>query len=264
MFTSPLQAVSNRLILSNQSTIQPTVEHTYAILEEKVNGNYTPLRRIDSCGSLDTRSHKYAQLEDSNKHAQKVPVTTQLDTATEHAPMTASMIKVNEAGYEYMCSSNHQLSNESAHQLTISNSSRSTSRSPPRNLSPLLYSVGQGPRAISPQSQHSQCTPTQSAPLPLQRTPSPDSYHPRVRPRFPSQEYLAHVAVSRQPQNSVADNRHRINRVNYEHKIIRPTTPGEGIKKAVSFRTVNEVNTCKLATRCDSEDVVFHRSESLV
>lgn len=233
-----LQAVSNRLILSNQTTVQPAVEHTYAILEQKLAGSNTPLRRIDSCGSLDSRSHKYAA--GHNKAAQ-------LEEPSDHPPMTASMIKVNEAGYEYMGSSNP----DHPHQLTISNSSRSTSRSPPRNPSPLCHAVG-----VSPQE-----TPIHRTPSPLRHTPSPEITH-RMQRRYPSQEHLTHMAVNRHPR--VPDNRHRGNRVNYEHKVIGPVVPlAEGIKKAKSFRSINEVNTCKLATRSNSNDF-FHRSESLV
>ncbi len=237
-----LQAVSNRLILSNQTTVQPAVEHTYAILEQTLTGSNTPLRRIDSCGSLDSRSHKYAtgynkvaQLEETSEHSQK--------------PMTASMIKVNEAGYEYMGSSNPN----HPHQLMISNSSRSASRSPPRNPSP-LYHVVEAP---------SQNMPVQRTPSPLRQTPSPETPL-RIQRRFPSQEHLAHMAVNRHPQGSVPVNRHHSNRVNYEHKVIGPSMSAEGLKKAKSFRSINEVNSCKLATRSNSNDFVIRRNESLV
>ncbi len=165
--------------------------------------------------------------------------------------MTASMIKVNEAGYEYMGSSNP----DHPHQLTISNSSRSTSRSPPRNPSPLCHAVGAAP----------QDTTTHRTPSPLRHTPSPETTH-RMQRRYPSQEHLAHMAVNVHPRSRVPNTRHRGNRVNYEHKVIGPASSLEGIKKAKSFRSINEMNTntCKLATRSNSNDFVCHRSESLV
>lgn len=274
---SPLQPVSNRLILSNQATVQPAIEHTYAVLEDKVNGGSTPLRRIDSCGSLDSRSHKYAELEKPTETAQR--------------QRTDSVVKINDAGYEFMNPSNHPLQ-DSSRQLMVSPSPQSTTttRTPPRNLSPLCYSMGQTPQSNSSipsqnttaHSQRSQSTsshrtpspirhtPSPSpichtpSPLPIRHTPSPD-VNSRIITRATSQERLATMAVNKQLSNPLPDNRHKMNRANYEHKNLTPSTSADGVRKAKSFRTLLEANTCKLAMRSDSNnDLAFCRSESLV
>ena len=184
--------------------------------------------------------------------------------------MTASMIKMNEAGYEYMQgSSSHPPPEHASHQLSIA-TTRSASRSPPRNFSPLCYStsVNQLPRSASPHStlsQNSGGVPAHHTPSPTMRnTPSPEA-NIRVQPRPASLDHLSPTVPSKMlSPTSVPDNRYRGNRVNFEHKVIPPNNSGEGLRKAKSFRTINEVTTCKLATRCDSNDFVFCRSESLV
>jgi len=92
------------------------------------------LRRTDSCGSLDSHSHKYATLTP--------PCGPTLAPPTGRTQTPPSM---NEAGYEYLCS--RQVGPRI---------------SPPRNYSPLCHNLG--PRSLSPRSPLS----------PTSHTPSPD------------------------------------------------------------------------------------------
>lgn len=269
-----MQPVTNRLVLSTHQNL-PAVEHNYAVLEAKVTGNSVPLRRIDSCGSLDSRSHKYAMgynkaelldkdLEMESEHAQKVPGT-------------GSRFKMNEAGYEYMSrtrsSSNPQARDSPPHHLLVRQGVRSSSRSPPRDPSPLCRSVGHLPHAISPphtESQHSYLSDSHQT----RQLLSPDcTFRPippaeaRVRPKTTSNEQIS-PPKSLRSSSTTPELKHRVistsGSCECEPKIMSPTT--EGCRKVPNrLRTLsNELHTCKLPNRWDTTDFTFTRSESLV
>lgn len=274
-----LQPVTNRLVLSTHPNL-PAVEHNYAVLEAKVTGNSVPLRRIDSCGSLDSHSHKYAK--GYNKAAR---LDKEQELETEHAQKGGSRFKMNEAGYEYMSrtrsssSSNPQAQDQLSGHFLARQGVRSSSRSPPRNQSPLCRSVGHLPQAISPTntpSQQSYISDSHSQTSQTHQTNmlTPDSVFrmvtidSRLRPKTTSNEHIPNLLPKTvRPSTTTPENKHRVfsTSTDYESKIMSSTSEGIIDKKVpITFRKLsNELRTCRVPNKSDVA-IEFVRHESLV
>ena len=231
-----LQPVSNRLFGGSAS--QPEQEHTYAILESSLLNDTSKLRRIDSCGSLDSHSHKYIFNERRDQH---------------HVRVAEDKMK-DEEGYEPV--SRQRRSSSPAVQHTRLRR-KSPSQSPPRNPSSLTTDSLTQPPNHTHQKKHQSALSTQPQ---NECTFRPISVNEQqARPNTVSIDHQTISSKARRivrPSSTTPDSRHRIN---YEPKIMSPTyTP----KKPASFRMLaNEIH--KLPSR-DNMDYFNNRSESLV
>lgn len=244
---------------------QPESEHNYAILEAKASTADTRhMRRIDSCGSLDSHSHRYFGEDqrypvDSTAHAQFRQV----------APVTGN---VDHGGYEVL----NRNRSGSAGSHSIRSGERNKSQSPPRNTSP------RNPSPLRMESSSTAAPPvTSTSPDYLVQqdyqalSASDCQFRPisvnesRIRPRtssgdrFPSKPPMGMV----RPSSTTPGSRHRINSrgsggEQYEPKIMSPLSPSRKVPQ--SFKMLaSEIN--KLPSRCDPQlDYVLSRSESLV
>ena len=180
-------------------------------------------------------------------------------------------------------SSNPQAQDPPSSQLLIRQGVRSSSRSPPRNPSPLCRSVGHLPQAISPPNTQSHLSDSQSQVSQTRQTNllSPDC---TFRPIAPSESKVRRKTTSNEPivpntlpkthrpSSTTPEQKHKVvttgtqmGSCECEPKIMSPTS--EGVRKVpISFRTLsNELRTCRLPNRCDpATDFTFSRSESLV
>ena len=227
------------------------------------------MRRIDSCGSLDSHSHRY--LSENRRHLHTPPV----DSA-HFRPINGVRVNVDEEeGYEVL---NRHRSGSSASSLLRPGDSRKCNSPPttnsPRNPSPLCIESNSVfhspiPTSLSPDystiqlDNHLSASDCQFRPIP--------SGESRMRPRTSSHDrYISKTpsGVAR-PSSTTPGSRNRINSRGSggepcEPKIMSPLSPTRKVPQ--SFKTLSsELN--KLPSRCDPQpqvDLMFSRSESLV
>ena len=259
------------------------------------------MRRIDSCGSLDSHSHRYFS-ESQRHHLLPQQVDLPLN-ATQFRPITAIRVNIDnedDGGYEVLNrrrsgSAGSHMSRGSQERRGERRKSQSPSRSDtsPRNPSPLcmesttLSSAGNYPSqqqlpAPAPavmsspdyiiQQDHSSAltaSDCQFRPISVNETrirPRTSSGGERIMSKPPSTSNIA------RPSSTTPGGRHRINSRGSggepcEPKIMSPLSPTRKVPQ--SFKIIaGEIH--KLPSRCDpvlpqaQVELVFSRSESLV
>ena len=267
---------------------QPEGEHSYAVLEGRASvlDQQRHMRRIDSCGSLDSHSHRYYTGENQRHHLRS-PLQADLPpNAAQFRPITAVRVNIDDdedTGYEVL---NRERSGSAGSHMSRGSrdrrgrGERRTSQSPsrsdtsPRNPSPLCMesttslsagnyqqlSAPQGSSVaftISPdyiiQGDHSSAlaaSDCQFRPIPASET--------RVRPRTSSggeRHMSKHPSASSiaRPSSTTPGSRHRINSRGSggepcEPKIMSPLSPTRKVPQ--SFKVIaGEIH--KLPSRCD-------------
>ena len=270
---------------------QPEGEHSYAVLEGgriSVLDQQRHMRRIDSCGSLDSHSHRYFNGGENQRHHHLPP------NAAQFRPITAVRVSIDDdedTGYEVLnrsrCgSAGSHVSRGSRDRGRGGRGERRTSQSPsrsdtsPRDPSPLCMestttssSAGNyqqlqlsapphgsstvafttSPDYIIQQQDHSSAltaSDCQFRPIPINET--------RTRPRTSSggERYMTKTPSSSsitRPSSTTPGGRHRINSRGSggepcEPKIMSPLSPTRKVPQ--SFRMISgEIH--KLPSRCD-------------
>ena len=284
---------------------QPEGEHSYAVLEGRgsILDQQRHMRRIDSCGSLDSHSHRYFS-ENQRRHL----LSPQVDlppNAAQFRPITAVRVNIDDdedTGYEVL---NRQRSGSAGSHMSRASrerrGERRTSQSPsrsdtsPRNPSPLCMESTTSSSAGNYPSQQQLSAPQGSS---VALTTSPDyiiqqdyssalttsdcQFRPipvnetRTRPRTSSggercMSKPPSASNITRPSSTTPGGRHRINSRGSggepcEPKIMSPLSPTRKVPQ--SFKMIaGEIH--KLPSRCDPApqpqmEFVFSRNESLV
>ena len=278
---------------------QPEGEHCYAVLEGRASilEQQRHMRRIDSCGSLDSHSHRY--FSENQRHHLPPPQVDFPPNSAQFRPITAVRVNIDDdedTGYEVLNrqrsgSAGSHMSRGSRERRGERRKSQSPSRSDtsPRNPSPLcmesttLSSAGNYPS----QQQLSAPPPavTSSPEYIIQQdyssafTASDCQFRPisvnetRIRPRTSSggERFMSKPPSSSniaRPSSTTPGGRHRINSRGSggepcEPKIMSPLSPTRKVPQ--SFKMIAS-DIHKLPSRCDpvQAQMEFSRSESLV
>ena len=267
---------------------QPEGEHCYAVLEGRASvlEQQRHMRRIDSCGSLDSHSHRYFS-ENRQRHHFSPPQVDLPPNAAQFRPITAVRVNIDDGdidtGYEVL---NRERSGSAGSHMSRGSrerrgrGERRTSQSPsrsdtsPRNPSPLcmesnntslsagnyqqLSAPPQGstvalttsPDYIIQQDNSFTASDCQFRPIPASETrirPRTSSGGERCMSKPPSSSNIA------RPSSTTPGSRHRINSRGSggepcEPKIMSPLSPTR--KVPPSFKGIaNEIH--KLPSRCD-------------
>ncbi len=270
---------------------QPEGEHCYAVLEGgrvSVLEQQRHMRRIDSCGSLDSHSHRYLSNTSENQRHHHLP-----PNAAQFRPITAVRVNIDDdedTGYEVLNrersgSAGSHVSRGSRERGGRGRGERRTSQSPsrsdtsPRNPSPLCMESTTTSLSAGNYQQLQLSTPQGSSTVAL--TTSPDyiiqqqdhisaltasdcQFRPipvnetRIRPRTSSggERYMSKTpsasSITR-PSSTTPGRRHRINSRGSggepcEPKIMSPLSPTRKVPQ--SFKVIaGDIH--KLPSRCD-------------